>query len=221
MRELQTSEASMGSFLAFLGISVLVIVTPGPDTAVTVRNSLLGGRAGGIFTALGIATGQAIWALATSIGIVALLVASEPLFVALKLAGAAYLVFLGGQALWSAWRGSEPAAMAADTAGPRRRLAPRSAFLQGLVSDLGNPKMAVFFSSLLPQFAPAGDGAFITLVLLGLVFCALTFAWLTIYSVAIARIGTVLRRPGIRRTIEAVMGTVLVALGLRLAVEQR
>jgi threonine/homoserine/homoserine lactone efflux protein len=221
MRDLQTSEASMGSFLAFLGISVLVIVTPGPDTAVTVRNTLLGGRAGGIFTALGIATGQAIWALATSIGIVALLVASEPLFVALKLTGAAYLVFLGAQALWSAWRGTEPAAMAAHTAGPRRRLAPRSAFLQGLVSDLGNPKMAVFFSSLLPQFAPHGDGAFAALVLLGLVFCALTFAWLTIYAVAIARIGTMLRRPRVRRTMESVMGTVLVALGLRLAAEQR
>ena len=81
--------------------------------------------------------------------------------------------------------------------------------------------MAVFFSSLLPQFAPHGDGAFATLVLLGLVFCALTFAWLAFYAFAIARIGGVLRRPKIRRTIEGVMGTVLIALGLRLAAEQR
>ncbi len=210
-----------GSFLAFLGISILVIVTPGPDTAVTVRNTLLGGRAGGVFTAFGIATGQAIWALATSIGIVALLVASEPLFAAVKFAGAAYLIFLGGQALWAAWRGAEPATASADGAVKGRGLSARAAYLQGLISDLGNPKMAVFFSSLLPQFAPPGDGAFATLVLLGLTFCALTFGWLTIYAFAIARIGAALRRPRIRRTLEAAMGTVLVALGLRLAAEQR
>jgi threonine/homoserine/homoserine lactone efflux protein len=208
-----------GWFLAFLGISILVIVTPGPDTAMTVRNTLLGGRAGGVSTALGVATGQMIWALATSVGIVALLVASEPLFAAVKFAGAAYLIFLGGQALLAAVRGVEPPAEGAPAAGPR--LSQRSAFLQGLISDLGNPKMAVFFSSLLPQFAPHGDGAFATLVLLGLVFCALTFTWLTFYAFAIARIGAALRRPRIRRTLEAATGTVLIALGLRLAAEQR
>ena len=83
------------SVLAFLGVSALVIVTPGPDTAVTVRNALLGGRAGGIFTALGVSVGQAVWACASRLGIVALLVASEPLFLAVKYAGAAYLVWLG------------------------------------------------------------------------------------------------------------------------------
>src|SRR5437588_5995543 len=89
-----------GHFAAFLGISLVVIVTPGPDTALTIRNTLLGGRASGVFTALGVAAGQAVWALATSLGIVALLVASEPVFVAVKLAGAAYLVILGAQALF-------------------------------------------------------------------------------------------------------------------------
>src|SRR5437899_12041278 len=84
---------------AFLGVSVLVIVTPGQDTALTIRNSLLGGRRGGAFTALGVASGQAVWTLAASLGVAALLRASEPAFVALKLAGAAYLVFLGLQAL--------------------------------------------------------------------------------------------------------------------------
>ena len=81
--------------LAFLGISALVIMTPGPDTAITIRNTLTGGRVGGFATALGVATGQAIWALAASAGIVALLVASEPLFLAVKYAGAAYLIWLG------------------------------------------------------------------------------------------------------------------------------
>ena len=90
----------MFSFLAFIGVSLLVIVTPGPDTAITIRNTLAGGRIGGIFTALGIACGQTIWAVATSFGIVALLIASEPLFLTLKYAGAAYLAFLGIQALF-------------------------------------------------------------------------------------------------------------------------
>jgi threonine/homoserine/homoserine lactone efflux protein len=208
-----------GSFLAFLGISILVIVTPGPDTAMTVRNTLLGGRGGGVFTALGVATGQAIWALATSIGIVALLVASEPIFNAVKFAGAAYLIFLGAQALWSAWRGTAP--IEPGDLRPVRQLSPRAGFVQGLISDLGNPKMAVFFSSLLPQFAPREGDVFTTLVLLGLVFCAMTFVWLAFYAVAIARLAALLRRSAIRRTLDAVMGTVLIALGLRLATEQR
>ena len=185
-----------GSFLAFLGISILVIVTPGPDTAMTVRNTLLGGRAGGLATALGVATGQALWALATSVGVVALLVASEPVFNAVKFAGAAYLVFLGGQALWAAWQGATPAPTATLT--PARRLSPRASFVQGLLGDV-----------------------FATLVMLGLVFCAMTFVWLAFYAVAIARLGAWLQRSAIRRTLDAVMGTVLVALGLRLAVEQR
>jgi len=208
-----------GSFLAFIGISLLVIVTPGPDTAMTVRNTLLGGRAGGLSTALGVATGQAIWALATSVGVVTLLVASEPVFNAVKFAGAAYLVFLGGQALLAAWRGTARSQTA--TLASVRRLSPRAGFVQGLLSDLGNPKIAVFFSSLLPQFAPQQGDVFMTLVSLGFVFCVMTFAWLSFYAVAIARLGALLQRSAIRRTLDAVMGTVLVALGLRLAAQQR
>lgn len=208
------------SFVAFLGISILVIVTPGPDTALTIRNTLLGGRGGGVFTALGVAAGQAIWALATSIGIVALLVASEPVFLAVKFAGAAYLVILGAQALWAALRPSGvPPVMPGD--GARRRLAPALAFRQGVISDLGNPKMAVFFTSLLPQFAPQGGATVASLMLLGMVFCALTFTWLALYAIAVARAGDFLRRPRIRRAVEGVTGAVLVALGLRLAAEHR
>jgi len=207
-------------FLAFLGVSALVIVTPGPDTAVTVRNTLLGGRAGGIFTALGVSVGQAVWAFATSLGIVALLVASEPLFLAVKYAGAAYLVWLGLHALRAAWR-SSAAGDAAHALPAARRLGRGAAFRQGLVSDLGNPKMAVFFASLLPQFVPAGQPAFTAFLTLGLVFSLMTFAWLTAYAVAVAKAGDVLRRPRIRRAVEGVTGALLIALGLRIAAEQR
>src|SRR5919112_5575493 len=99
--------AEMELLLAFLGVAALVIVTPGPDTAVTIRATLLGGRRAGVMTAFGVVTGQACWSLAASAGVTALLVASEPAFVAVKLAGAAYLVWLGAHALWAAVRGGD------------------------------------------------------------------------------------------------------------------
>jgi threonine/homoserine/homoserine lactone efflux protein len=201
----------VGGLLAFLAVAALVIVTPGPDTAITIRSTLLGGRRAGVLTAFGVVTGQACWSLAASAGVTALLVASEPAFVAVKLAGAAYLVWLGAQALRAAVRGvplSRP-----REEGPH--LPPRLAYRQGLLSDLGNPKMAAFFTSLLPQFA-ASFGAMLAL---GLVFCLLTWLWLALYATAVARMHAALRHPRIRRTIEAVTGTVLVALGLRLATQ--
>jgi len=208
-----------GALLAFLGISALVIATPGPDTAITIRNSLAGGRAAGLATAAGVAVGQAIWAFATSAGIVALLVACEPLFLAVRYAGAAYLVWLGLQSLSAACR---PASREATKPMPTARgLAPGAAFRQGVLSDLGNPKMAAFFTSLLPQFVPLGTANFEGLAALGLVFSLVTLLWLAAYALAVARVGTWLRRPTIRRTLEGVTGAALVGLGLKLAAEQR
>lgn len=206
--------------VAFLGIAALVIVTPGPDTALTIRNTVQGGRRGGLGTALGVATGQAMWTVAASAGVAALLVASAPAFAALRLAGAAYLVWLGVHAMWTALRPGRPGGRAADVDG-HRPLSGGAAFRQGVVSNLANPKMAVFFTSLLPQFAPAGDASFLVLVGLGLLFCAMTLAWLGGYAVAIAHASKVVARPRIRRVLEGVTGAVLVMLGLRLALGSR
>jgi threonine/homoserine/homoserine lactone efflux protein len=203
----------MGQLAAFLGIAALVIVTPGQDTALTIRNTLLGGRRPGVFTALGVAAGQAVWTVAAAAGVTALVLASERAFDTLRLAGAAYLVVLGLQALLSALRG-EPAARPAVRPGT---LAPGRALRQGLVSNIANPKMAVFFTSLLPQFADS----FAPMLALGLVFCTLTLGWLSAYAAAVARAGDVLRRPRVRRALEAVTGAVLGALGLRVATSER
>jgi threonine/homoserine/homoserine lactone efflux protein len=204
------------NLFGFLAIAAIVIITPGPDTALTIRNTVIGGRRAGVYTALGVSTGQALWAFATSFGVAALLAASEPAFRALKLLGAAYLVFLGAQSLLAALRG------AGHAQGRRTRteLPPRLAYRQGVISNLGNPKMAAFFLSLLPQFA-SGETTVAPLLLLGLVFCTMTFAWLSVYAVAVARAGDFLRRGPIRRALDAVVGTVLVALGVRVAVERR
>ncbi len=207
-----------GPLLAFIGIAALVSTTPGPDTAMTIRNALLGGRPAGLATALGVACGLAIWALTTSAGLVALLVASEPLFLAVKYVGAAYLVWLGVQSLRSAFGKGQAIAISAPAG---RRLSPRQAFVQGIVSDLSNPKIAAFFTSMLPQFAPAGAADFVGLATLGLLFSLMTLLWLTGYALAVARMGNVLRRPRVRRTLEGITGATLIGLGLKLASEDR
>ena len=199
---------SAAQLAAFLGVSAVVIVTPGQDTALTIRNTLLGGRRAGVGTAVGVVSGQLAWALATSAGLAALLLASAPLFTAIRLAGAAYLVVLGAQALVAAVR-----ARAHEDRLPRRR---SSAVRQGLLSNLGNPKMAVFFTSLLPQFASSFAG----MLSLGLLFAALTLSWLSLYALAVARASGLLRKTRVRRALDAVTGLALVALGLRVAAER-
>jgi threonine/homoserine/homoserine lactone efflux protein len=205
--------------LGFAGISVVVIVTPGPDTLLTIRSTLAGARRAGIATAAGVATGQAIWSLAASIGVTAVLVASEPIFATVKVLGAIYLIYLGLVTLYRALVGTmSPAAGPAPAASGARA---RTAFRQGVLSNLGNPKMAVFFSSLLPQFAPATGSTIAVLLALGLLFCLMTLTWLVAYALVVARAGDVLRRSGVKRAIEALTGAVLAALGLGLLLEPR
>ena len=202
----------MADLVAFLGVAALVIMTPGPDTAVTIRSTLAGGRRAGVMTAFGVVTGQACWTVAASAGITALLITSEPAFLAVKYAGAAYLVYLGVGSLTAAIRGAEPVERAGVKA-----LARTTAYRQGVLSDLSNSQMAAFFTSLLPQFGTS----FATMLAFGLLFCVLTWLWLALYATALARLRHLLRRGAARRTIEAVTGAVLMALGVRVATEPR
>jgi threonine/homoserine/homoserine lactone efflux protein len=202
---------------AFLGVAALVIVAPGPDTALTIRNTLRGGRRSGVLTGAGVVGGQTVWAIATAAGVAALLHASEPAFVALKVVGAGYLVFLGIQALLAAFRGGKPALYGVNG----DRVAPGRAFRQGLISNVTNPKMAAFFTSLLPQFAGGDRASFAALLLLALIFSTMTLVWLTAYVFVVAKVGDVFRRERLRRALEGVTGIALVGLGLRLATERR
>src|SRR5262245_42288116 len=204
--------------IAFLAVSVVVICTPGPDTALTVRNAFAGGRAAGVWTAAGVAIGQATWTVAAALGIAGLIQASEPAFVVMKTAGAAYLLYLGAQSLRAAWRDRGHHTPAA---GSSLQLTPARLVGQGVINDLANPKMAAFFLSLLPQFASPDRGT-AGLLLLGLVFCLLTFVWLACYSVAVAKARSfLLTRSPVRRVLDALTGCVLLAFGVRLAFEQR
>ena len=206
---------------AFVAVSAVVICTPGQDTALTIRNTLTGGRRSGIATAAGVAAGQAIWTVATSAGVVALLSASEPVFRALKLVGAAYLVYLGAESLFDALlRRTRRKARKQQSVTRSIGVSPRKAARQGLLSNLGNPKMAVFFASLLPQFVPAGSAPFAALLALGLLFCSLTLAWLTLYAVTVAKARRLLSGR-VRRVLDALTGLVLMGLGVRLVAERR
>ncbi len=205
-------------FLPFLAISVLLIVIPGPDTAVVTKNALLGGRRSGVFAAVGVSLGLTVWTVAAALGIAALLQASAVAFLVLKIVGAAYLVWIGVQML-RARDLTAAATSAGHGVAPHARGA--RALRQGLLSDLANPKIAVFFTSFLPQFVHGSGPVFAALLLLGGVFAALTLLWLVAYGVAVGHASALMRRPRVRKALDRFTGAVLIAFGVSLAFEER
>jgi RhtB (resistance to homoserine/threonine) family protein len=199
----------------FLALSVLLILIPGPDTAVVTKNALFGGRRGGVYAAIGVSVGLAIWTLAAAVGLAALLQASSVAFTALKVAGAIYLVWMGIQMLRTAGR------VGAASTGGVARGARRKALRQGLLSDLSNPKIAVFFTSFLPQFVGTEGSAFASLLVLGGIFCVLTALWLAFYGALVGHGSTWLRRPAVRKALDRFTGVVLIGFGVSLALDRR
>jgi threonine/homoserine/homoserine lactone efflux protein len=211
----------ISTLLAFVLVAGLVIVTPGPDMALVTRNVLVHGRQAALLTALGIEAGLLVWTGASLLGIAALLAASALAFTVVKLAGAAYLVFLGLRTLLSL-RGpgsaGHPTGLIPNI---RSNLPRRLAFQQGLLSNLLNPKIAVFFTSLIPQFVTPGPAATLRSVVLAGIFMAMGLIWLTTYAVFADTVRSTLQRRPVKRLLDAVSGLVLVGLGVRLAVESR
>ena len=205
----------MRDLVAFAGVAAVIVVLPGPDMALVLRNGVASGRRAALETAVGINAGLLVWAIAAALGIAAVLNASATAFTALRIAGAAYLVWLGARALVDAWRGGS------TLTAPARSDSGHSAFRQGLLSNLFNPKIAVVFTSLIPQFVEPGDAAVARTVVLAAIFIAMGLVWLVSYALLVAQVGTVLRRPAVRRVVNAIVGTVLVAFGVRLAWERR
>jgi threonine/homoserine/homoserine lactone efflux protein len=206
-------------FPAFLALSILLIITPGADMALILKNALRHGRDAAWFTALGIATGLLVWTLAAAAGVAALLQASATAYTVLRLAGAAYLVYLGAQSIRASFAARAPAANEGD--GRAAPLAAWPAYRQGLLSNLLNPKIAVFFTSFLPQFAGAHTAAPVATLVLGTLFTAMGLVWLSCYALAAGSAGRLLRRPRIRAALDRLTGGVLIAFGLRLATERR
>ncbi len=201
--------------LAFIGVSLLLAVTPGPDMAVVTKNALAHGRRGVVLTTTGIALALGIWTGATAVGLSALLRTSgEALFV-LKLVGAADLAYLGVRTLLDSRR--RPADLLASAPEP----APAHAiFRQGFLSAISNPKLGVFFVTFLPQFVMPGQPVLPRLLLLGVIFAVIGFTWLIVYGTFVTRMRDVITAPRVRQWMERVTGVVLLGFGVRLAAER-
>jgi RhtB (resistance to homoserine/threonine) family protein len=205
--------------LVFIGVAAIVIVIPGPDTAVVTKNVLIHGRRTGLGTSLGVSAGLSLWTIAAAVGLASLVRASEVAFTVLKLVGALYLVWLGIQALRAASRESAAEHLTRRSGGSG--MGARGGFRQGVLSDLANPKIGIFFTSLLPQFVSAGRPVLLPFLVLGAIFVAMTVVWLLAYTLVAARAAQTLMRPRVRVALDRFTGVVLVGLGLRLAVERR
>jgi threonine/homoserine/homoserine lactone efflux protein len=201
----------MEPFLSFLAVAAVALLVPGPDTFVVLRTALAEGPRAGTWAAAGSGAGNLVWGAASALGVAALLAASGSAFAALKLAGAAYLVVLGAQALLAAKRGE---VLAPDGA-QHDELSSRAAFRRGLVSDLLNVKVGLFWTALVPQFVTPDSSALLPPAMV-LTMASMVFAWLTAYAYLAARMSRTLRRRGSSRAVNGTVGTVLVVLGARL-----
>ena len=203
-----------GSILAFIGIAVLLTILPGADMALVAKVTLLDGKRAAFFTSLGICTGLPVHATASALGLSLILATSAEAFTVVKFAGAAYLTYLGIRTIRDSLR---PVLEPAVAAGRTRSV--RAAFAQGWLSNILNPKVALFYLTFLPQFISPGDNVLAKSLLLAGIHAVLGLIWLPLYAYAIDRLGAVIR--GIRRWLERLSGAALIGLGVRLAFERR
>jgi threonine/homoserine/homoserine lactone efflux protein len=202
----------MHAFVSFLAVAAIAAVMPGPDSFVVLRTALADGPRAGTWAAAGSAVGNMLWGAASALGIAAVLAASATAFSTVKLLGAAYLVVIGVQALRAARRGDS---LASD--GVERGALSRSvAFRRGLASDLLNVKVGLFWTALVPQFVGAESSALLPVAMVA-AMAAIVFAWLTAYAHLAARLSRALRRRRSSQAVNGTVGTILVALGGRLA----
>jgi threonine/homoserine/homoserine lactone efflux protein len=197
----------------FIATAIVLVLTPGQDTFFILGRSLASGRAAGVAAALGITAGSIIHTCLAALGLSALLATSPYAFMAVKFAGAAYLLYVGVRALL-ARASSLPGADARNSADGRA-----AAFRQGILSNLLNPKVALFFLALMPQFISAGSTHKVAAFLaLGMTFVTLGIAWCLVLAVGAAKLrGAFLRRPSMALILNRIAGAMFIALGLRLA----
>lgn len=198
--------------LPFLLASVLITVIPGADMALVTRQALVGGSRLAQRTIFGSLSGLAVHGLALAAGLSALLVASATAYTVVKLGGAAYLLYLGVRALLDSRR-------PAQTVLPKG--APRRAYLTGLISTVLNPKPAIFFLTFLPQFVDRDRPVLPQLLMLTAIHVFIGLVWLTAYARIVLSAQGVLSRPRVKAWLERTTGAVLIAFGVRVAVERR
>ncbi|RNF86628.1 LysE family translocator [Streptomyces botrytidirepellens] len=207
------------SALAFAGVAALINVTPGLDTLLVLRTSVSHGRNAGLAASLGILTGCLVWGFATAVGLTALLTASRVAYDTLRVAGAAYLVWLGASALWRSRRAAEPET---EDPGPVGGSAPRgrwAAFRAGVGTNLLNPKAGVFYMSLIPQFTPDGASVFTATLVFTAIDIVELALWYWVVSGAASALSERIRRPAFRRRMEQVSGVAFFGFAANLLAE--
>jgi threonine/homoserine/homoserine lactone efflux protein len=208
---------------AFVIVATLLAVTPGADTLLVVRNVLTRGRTAALATVAGIAGGCVVHAVLSAVGVSLILVRSAEAFAALKLCGAAYLIALGVQSVWRWLRSDdrlsvEPAVGPGAASPPSRRL---RSFAEGLLTNLLNPKVGIFYLAFLPQFIGPGDAVLGRSLLLAALHIGIGVVWLCVVSLGVGRIRPLVERPLWRARLDGMSGAVLIALGVRLAAARR
>ncbi|GAB3478138.1 LysE family translocator [Amycolatopsis cihanbeyliensis] len=203
-----------GAYSSYLVFVVLVVLAPGPDTMVTLKNALAGGARGGLLAVCGITMGNLTQGTAVALGLGTLIVHSQPVFTTLRWAGVVYLCYLGVQALRSAWRGDYGTASAAGSrsSGFRR-------WREGFFSNVTNPKVLALYLSVLPQFLDPVSTGTLDALLLAYTVSVLGGLWLLLLMFFVHRVRTWLRRTRVRRSLDAVTGTALIGFGTALAAE--
>ena len=200
-------------FLAGLGVLVLLTISPGADMALIARITIARGRGAAFVTSLGICSGLLVHATASALGLSVILATSAEAFTVVKIAGAAYLTYLGVRSLRDSFRDVD----VSDT----QLLRPGTSFLQGLLNNVLNPKVAVFYLTFLPQFIDPSGNVLAQSLAFALAHGVMGIVWLSAYAYVLARMSALFERRGVRRWLERITGTVLVGLGARLALERR
>ncbi|NBB14955.1 LysE family transporter [Caulobacter sp. SLTY] len=208
----------IASLLAFFIAAGLLTVTPGVDTALVLRTAAVEGPRRAVAAGAGIILGLFIWGALTAVGLTALLAVSKTAYLVLQIAGVGYLLFLGGRLLRAAFWGGSPAVegAAAPSTGSTATW-----FMRGLMTNLLNPKVGVFYVSFLPQFMPAGADTLAWSLLLAGVHGLQTVAWFAALIAATRPLGRWLKRPAVVRWLDGVTGGLLVAFGVGLAMQRR
>ncbi|PAY13831.1 LysE family translocator [Bacillus sp. 7705b] len=204
----------MENYLLFIFTAILIIIMPGPGFALVTKNTLSHGKKGGIKTVLGTVSGMMIHTVMATLGLSAILMKSAILFTIIKYAGAVYLIYLAVKSIKSAFSKKENIIVTEDA--KVKVTSTVKSFRQGFITAILNPKTTVFFLSFLPQFIVSNQSHFFQFLFLGLTFTILTGIWYLFYIVLIHKLRIFLKKESINRTIEGVMGTVLLAFGIRL-----
>jgi len=199
--------------VAFVGVAAVLTILPGADMALVMRNVLALGRPRTMLTIAGIACGCVIHATASALGMSAILATSATAFTVMKTAGAAYLVWIGVESF------RRPAAVVAS--GRSREASATAPFAQGFLTNVLNPKVAIFYLTFLPQFIAPGEPVLRRSLFLAGIHIAMGVVWLGAYAWFIERLGTVLARPNVKAWLERATGGLLIALGVRLAWDRR